>query len=79
MGVNAAEYLMNQATFHSIFPILVITKIFAYVDIWNIYESFEFYYNRNLSHVRFFFYILRNLTEKERKYAFEKVLESRKL
>ena len=29
-GANAAQHFMNQATFHSIFPILVITKIKPY-------------------------------------------------
>jgi len=32
MGLNAAQYLMNQAPFHSSFPILVITKIFEYTE-----------------------------------------------
>ena len=36
MGVNAAQHFMNQATFHSTFPILVITKIF---DIYAKYEK----------------------------------------
>ena len=29
MGVNADQHFINKATFHSSFPILVITKIFA--------------------------------------------------
>ena len=28
MGLNAAQHFMNQATFHSTFPILVIAKNF---------------------------------------------------
>ena len=30
--VNAAQHFMNQATFHSTFPILVITKIFDWFE-----------------------------------------------
>ena len=30
MGVSAAQHFMKQATIHSTFPILVITKVFAY-------------------------------------------------
>ena len=32
MSVNAAQNFMNQAAFHSTFPILVITKIFAEIQ-----------------------------------------------
>ena len=38
MDVNASQHLRNQATFHSTFPILVITKMFIIKDLtWNIH------------------------------------------
>ena len=39
MGVNAAQHFMNQATFHSLFPILVITKIFDYIGTFRLVDE----------------------------------------
>ena len=44
IGVNAAQHYMNQATFHSTFPILVITKIFG-----SIYSQWVFYCNNGIN------------------------------
>ena len=40
MNVNAAEHFMNQPTFYSTFPILVINKIFEDIKFNNFQEIF---------------------------------------
>ena len=42
MGVNAAQNFVNQATFHSTFPISVNTKIFVNTDSWNVCLNLPF-------------------------------------
>ena len=45
MGVNAAQHLMNEASFHSTFPILIIAKILLLILI----GALSFLYSNRMS------------------------------